>query len=95
MWFGMMMDFQFMMPKNGQVNGNDMVFEFAGDDDVLVYVDGKLAIDLSGIHKEEKGTINFRTGEVKLAKRSDSDGWGENDRLGLSVNNIDSLDICT
>ena len=54
----------FMMPKDGKVNNDDMVFEFEGDDDVWVYLDGKLALDLGGIHNNYGGSINFATGKI-------------------------------
>lgn len=63
-YFGMTVSTQFMMPKDGKVNNNDMVFEFEGDDDVWVYLDGKLALDLGGIHNNYGGSINFATGEI-------------------------------
>lgn len=69
-YFGMTFSFEFMMPKNGQVNAKDMLFEFHGDDDVWIYIkdqngtNGKLALDLGGIHGECNGTINFATGVI-------------------------------
>lgn len=66
-FFGMEMKMRFMQPKNG-LTGNDgkqpMVFEFTGDDDVWVYVDGVLFLDLSGIHRHVGGTIDFSNGTV-------------------------------
>ncbi len=64
MWFGMTMEFDFYMPKDGQMNDQDMVFEFFGDDDVLVYIDDVLVLDISGDHYSEYGAINFATGQV-------------------------------
>lgn len=63
-YFGMTVSTTFMMPKDGKVNNDDMVFEFKGDDDVWVYLDGKLALDLGGIHNNYGGSINFATGKI-------------------------------
>lgn len=67
-YFGMEMKMNFMQPKGG-LTGNDgqqpMVFYFTGDDDVWVYLDGKLTLDLSGIHRHVGGEIDFVNGVVK------------------------------
>ncbi len=58
----------FWQPIDGQVSINgvmeDMVYDFVGDDDLLIYIDGTLALDLGGIHDAQNGTINFATGEI-------------------------------
>lgn len=61
-WFGMMIEIPFYMPAGGQVNGEDMIFSFSGDDDVLVFVDDVLMINLAGVHGAESGSINFTEG---------------------------------
>lgn len=67
-YFGMEMKMKFMQPKSG-LTGNDgkqpMVFYFTGDDDVWVYIDGKMFLDLSGIHRHVGGEIDFVNGVVK------------------------------
>ena len=77
-WFGMRVDVQFGLPdtpgvitSNGQygnqdIYGNDMHFKFTGDDDVWILVDGKVVLDLGGIHQAAEGDINFSTGEVRV-----------------------------
>jgi len=63
-WFGMTMEFDFYMPKDGMINGSDMIFSFSGDDDVWVFIDDVLILDLGGTHGAVDGNINFKTGEV-------------------------------
>ena len=64
-FFGMIMDFNFMMPKDGVVNGDPMLYEFNGDDDLWIFVDDVLIMDIGGIHDAIPGSINFATGVVK------------------------------
>lgn len=75
--FGMVTTVNFQMTDDGMIDGQDgqredIIFEFSGDDDVWVYVDGVLALDIGGTHDAIQGTINFATGEVTV--RSDKYG---------------------
>lgn len=73
--FGMSMTTEFVQPANGKTNKNeDMIFEFSGDDDVWVYIDGVLVGDLGGIHEKATLKINFATGEVKVGHIDGANG---------------------
>lgn len=65
--FGMEMEASFVQSKDGKdAWGHDIIFEFAGDDDMWFYVDGEQILDLGGIHSALVGKINFSTGDVQI-----------------------------
>lgn len=66
-YFGLSMSSRFVQPTDGKTNAGDpMTFEFAGDDDVWVFIDDVLVGDIGGIHTSAKLTIDFQTGEIKV-----------------------------
>ncbi len=66
-YFGLSMSSRFVQPTDGRTNaGRDMIFEFAGDDDVWVFVDDVLVGDIGGIHNRAELSINFQTGAIKV-----------------------------
>lgn len=66
-YFGVEIEASFMQTADGLDSwGHDIIFEFTGDDDFWLYVDGELVIDLGGIHSALPGKVNFSTGDVSV-----------------------------
>ena len=68
--FGTKLEFKFRLTDDGEVVGTDgekhpIKFNFSGDDDVWVYVDGNLALDIGGAHGKVTGQIDFSGSEKK------------------------------
>ena len=75
--FGTEFDIDFYMSETGTLTAadntqKDITFNFSGDDDVWVYVDGVLVLDLGGAHKVSSGSINFSTMKVIYKAAVDS-----------------------
>ena len=68
--FGAKLEFKFRLTDDGTVVGTDgkkdpIKFNFSGDDDVWVYVDGNLALDVGGAHGKVTGQIDFSGEDIK------------------------------
>ena len=75
--YGTEFDIDFYMSETGKLTAadgtqKDITFNFSGDDDVWVYVDGVLVLDLGGAHKVSSGSINFSDMKVIYKAAVDS-----------------------
>ncbi len=70
LYFTAKFEIPFYMTTDGKVKNSetgefeDMIFKFSGDDDVWIYVDDNLVVDLGGVHIKQDGNINFAKNEV-------------------------------
>lgn len=83
LYFTAKIEIPFLMTTDGKVKNSstgeyeDMVFNFSGDDDVWVFIDDTLVLDLGGVHIKQDGNINFAKNIVTYSRiydeQSDSD----------------------
>lgn len=59
--FGARIEIPFYMTQDGTVGGKDIIFNFRGDDDIWMFIDDTLVLDMGGDHGRVEGSINFRT----------------------------------
>lgn len=79
--FGTKLEFTFRLTQDGMVLADNDVkvpitFEFAGDDDVWVFIDGKLALDVGGAHGRVEGKLNFADKTAWVSDTKTSAGSG-------------------
>ena len=88
--FGVKTEINFYMSSNGKTkteNPEDIIFRFSGDDDLWVFIDGKLVIDLGGIHDKLEQEINFATRKVIGYTNS----WWGGSSSETTIANLDDL----
>ena len=67
--FGMKLDVDFTLGSGGKLaDGSPQIFEFSGDDDLWVFIDNQLVLDLGGAHSRVEGSINFASKTLSLPK---------------------------
>ena len=102
--FGTKLEFKFRLTDDGKVTASDgktefpIQFTFSGDDDVWVYVDGKLALDVGGAHGKVTGKIDFSgnstqksatVSKTKVSQGSSVEGTDIHSTFELSGSNTD------
>ena len=102
--YGTEFDIDFYMSETGKLTAadgtqKDITFNFSGDDDVWVYVDGVLVLDLGGAHKVSSGSINFSTMKVIYKAAVDTSdnisarGKGTADTFATNANYVKTFDL--
>lgn len=66
MGFGTEFTIPFTLSKDGKINGQDITFNFTGDDDLWVFIDDYLVLDMGGAHRMASGTIDFAEKNVTV-----------------------------
>lgn len=91
--FGVTFSIDFYLTENGTLDGTadgtPITFTFQGDDDVWVFLDDKLILDMGGAHKNAIGEINFRNKQTFIGAARTIDSSNEDD-VTVGQNDIQS-----
>lgn len=95
MHYGLQVKSAFYLPEGKKLNGQEMIYEFTGDDDLWVYIDGQLVLDIGGGHTYVSGSFNLTTGGVwveKYTQLTAADGGSYSNRVqGTDLRYTDSF----
>lgn len=86
--FGVSMEMKFTLGPNGKLaDGTAQKFYYSGDDDLWVFIDDNLILDLGGDHKKSTGTIDFSTGTITGTSTLDAGSGAQRNKKFLDWNN--------
>lgn len=90
--FGLSMTSRFIQKDGGYNNGKPVIYEFSGDDDVWIFIDGVLVGDLGGVHNHAEISIDFSTGNIKVTQYPDGKEKTENTTILKQFQNAGKQD---
>lgn len=95
LWFGMVVEMDFYIPVGGKVNGKDLEYIFSGDDDLWVFIDDELVLDIGGGHGAITGKLNFTKKTSWVENAITVTGYDSTAETIGSVNGVISDAVCT
>lgn len=90
--FGAKFDIKFTMTVDGNTaGGQPMKFTFKGDDDVWVFIDGVLVLDIGGAHGQVSGSIDFSNGNTTVSSVKNESTFSFDNRLNNVGSNVSTF----
>lgn len=94
LWFGMAVEVEFYIPVGGKVDGKDLEYIFSGDDDLWIFVDDELVLDIGGGHGAITGKLNFTQKTSWVEKAATVTGFDSMESTVAATNGVLSDEVC-